>query len=35
MVLNGPLKRAARQLRTARWRDILVVEAGAPIIGVT
>jgi hypothetical protein len=35
MVLNGPLKRAARQLRTARWRDILVVEDGAPIIGVT
>jgi transposase len=30
MVLNGPLKRAARQLRTARWRDILVVEDGAP-----
>lgn len=30
LVLNGPLKRAARQLRTARWRDILVVEDGAP-----
>ena len=30
MVLNGPLKRATRQLRTARWRDILVVEDGAP-----
>jgi transposase len=30
MVLNGPLKRAARQLKTARWRDILVVEDGAP-----
>jgi len=30
MVLNGPLKRAARQLRTARWRDVLVVEDGAP-----
>jgi hypothetical protein len=30
MVLNGPLKRAARHLRTARWREILVVEDGAP-----
>jgi hypothetical protein len=30
MVINGLLKRAARQLRTARWRDILVVEDGAP-----
>jgi hypothetical protein len=30
MVLNGPLKRAARQIRTARWRDILVIEDGAP-----
>ena len=35
MVLNGPVKRAERQLKTARWRDILVVEDGAPIIGVT
>jgi hypothetical protein len=30
MVLNGPLKRAAMQHRTARWRDVLVVEDGAP-----
>ena len=30
MVLNGPLKRVARQLKTARWQDILVVEDGAP-----
>jgi transposase len=26
MVLNGPLKRVTRQLRTARWQDVLVVE---------
>jgi transposase len=30
MVLNNPLKRAARQVRTARWRDMLVIEDGAP-----
>jgi hypothetical protein len=30
MVLKGPLKRAANQHRTARWRDVLVVEDGAP-----
>jgi hypothetical protein len=30
MGLNGPLKRAARQIRTARWQDALVVEDGAP-----
>jgi hypothetical protein len=30
MVLNGPLKRVAMQHKTARWRDVLVVEDGAP-----
>jgi hypothetical protein len=30
LILNEPLKRAARQLSEARWRDILVVEDGAP-----
>jgi transposase len=29
MILNGPLKRAAKAHRTARWRDVLVVEDGA------
>jgi hypothetical protein len=29
MILNGPLKQAAKQVRTARWWDILVVEDGA------
>lgn len=30
MVLNGHLRRAANKLRRVRWRDILVVEDGAP-----
>ena len=30
LVLNGPLKRAVKELKRARWRDILVVEDGAP-----
>jgi hypothetical protein len=30
MVLSGPLKGVARQPRTVKWRDILVVEDGAP-----
>ena len=30
LILQGPLKRAALKLKRARWRDILVVEDGAP-----
>jgi transposase len=30
MILSGPLKRAAKAHKNARWRDVLVVEDGAP-----
>jgi len=29
-IINGPLKRCVREQRRRRWRDILVLEDGAP-----